>query len=159
MTSVMGDTSEPSFRTTQEEIEYWKLKYEEKDLEWREIEEQFADFQQSSKDLEQEMEKDLEQTQKQLKDMTSKYHRLKSEHDDAMDKTRRVGEDSGRMIHTLQEEAEALRKSNKELKKERQKLEQENDDLERKLRQISFRNGDDNPSEKYPHLYKMFPKR
>lgn len=45
-----------------------------------------------------------------------------------------MGDESARMIHALQEEADALRKSNTQLKKEKRALEQENDNLERRVR-------------------------
>jgi len=132
---IVKKQQEPEFANQLEELEYWRSKYEDKEKELLELEESFTDFQQSSKDLEAEMERELTTNEKKLKDITSLYHRLKSEHDEMMEKSRRVAEDSGKMIHNLQDEAEALKKSNKELRREKQRLEQENDELERRVRE------------------------
>jgi len=125
----------PVFQNQLEELAYWKLKVEEKDKELLDIEETFNDFQQSSKELESEMERELTTNEKKLKDMTSMYRRLKSEHDEMIEKSRRIAEDSGKMIHSLQDEAEALKKATKDLRREKQRLEQENDELERRVRE------------------------
>jgi len=125
----------PEFSNQLEETEYWRSKCEDKEKELVELEESFTDFQQSSKDLEHEMERELTANEKKLKDLTSTYHRLKSEHEEMVEKSRRIAEDSGKMIHNLQEELDTLKKSNLELRKEKQKLEQDNDELERRVRE------------------------
>jgi len=125
----------PEFSNQLEETEYWRSKCENKEKELVELEESFTDFQQSSKDLEHEMERELTANEKKLKDLTSTYHRLKSEHEEMVEKSRRIAEDSGKMIHNLQEELDTLKKSNLELRKEKQKLEQDNDELERRVRE------------------------
>lgn len=124
-----------TFESPQAEIDFWKQKYEETKEELDELEEAFSEFQTSSKELEAVMESELEMNEKKLKEVTSQFNRMKTDHEDAMDKSRRITEDSGKMIHRLQEETESLRTSTKDLKKEKQKLEQENDNLERKLRE------------------------
>lgn len=126
---------EPIFRNQLEELEYWKAQAEEKEKELKDLEVSFDDFQQSSKELETEMERELTANEKKLKDLTSLYHRLKSEHDETIEKSRRIAEDSGKMIHNLQDEAEVLKKSSKDLRREKQRLEQDNDELERRVRE------------------------
>jgi len=127
--------SEPLFRNQMEEIEYWKGLAEEKEKELTDLEDTFTEFQQSSKELEAEMERELVTNEKNLKDKTFMYHRLKSEHDEMIEKSRRIAEDSGKMIHNLQDEVDSLKKGNKELRREKQRLEQENDELERRVRE------------------------
>jgi len=128
-----GDNT-PKFSGPQEEAEYWRRKYEDKDKELEELEETFTEFQQSSKDLESEMERELQATEKKLKDINSQYHRLKNDNEEAIEKGRRSSDDSAKMIHNLQDEVESARKSNKEFRRDKQRLEQENDELERRVR-------------------------
>eukprot|EP01119_Soliformovum_irregulare_P001123 TRINITY_DN10832_c0_g1_i1.p1 TRINITY_DN10832_c0_g1~~TRINITY_DN10832_c0_g1_i1.p1 ORF type:complete len:270 (+),score=68.38 TRINITY_DN10832_c0_g1_i1:309-1118(+) len=116
------------FSSPQEEIQHWRQLFEEK-------EEEFNDFVDSSKELEAELEQDLQMSEKKLKDVTSQLNRLQTEYDQAMDKAKRSSEETGRMIHNLQDENETLRKSNKDMKRDKQTLEQENDNLERQVRQ------------------------
>jgi len=129
------NNGEPKFQNQLEELEYWKNKAEEKDKECQDLEETFNEYQQSSKDLEAELERELTTNEKKLKEITSLFHRLKSEHDETAEKSRRSAEDAGKMIHNLQDELEALKKSNKDLRREKQRLEQENDELERRVRE------------------------
>jgi len=122
------------FSSPQEEAEYWRRKYEDKDKELEELEETFTDFQQSSKELESELERELQTTEKKLKDINSQYHRLKGEQEEMSEKSRRSADDAGKKIHNLQDDLEAVRKSNKEFRRDKQRLEQENDELERRVR-------------------------
>jgi len=126
---------EPIFQNQMEELDYWRSKVQDKEKELVDLEETFNDFQQSSKELESEMERELTTNEKKLKDMSSLYHRLKSEHDEMIEKSRRIAEDSGKMIHNLQDETESLKKATKDLRREKQRLEQENDQLERRVRE------------------------
>jgi len=125
----------PEFANQMEELEFWRGKCDDKQKELEELEESFTDFQQSSKELEAEMERELTTNEKKLKDTSSLYHRLKSEHDEMMEKSRRIAEDSGKMIHNLQDELESLKKSNKDMRREKQRLEQDNDEMERRVRE------------------------
>jgi len=124
----------PHFDNVQEELDFYKKRYKEKCTELEEVEGSFNDFQQSSKELEGEMEKELEIKEKKLEEMKSQYHRLKQDHDESMEKSRRIAEESARMINNLQEEVAKTRKLEKELLHEKQKLEQDNDNFERKVR-------------------------
>jgi len=126
----------PKFDNIQDELEFYKKKYKDKARELEEMEESFNDFQSSSKELEGEMEKELDIKEKKLEELRTQYRRTKSEHDESAEKSRRVTEESAKMIHNLQDEVAKLRKSEKDLLQQKQKLEQENDSLERKERQL-----------------------
>jgi len=134
----MPEKENPKFISVQEEALYWRTRYDEKVKELEEVEEnfneQFEDFQQSSKELESEMERELQLNEKKLKDLTSQYHRIKNEYEDSQDKSRRSTEDTNKMLHSLQDEVETLRKTTGELRREKRLLEQENDELETRVR-------------------------
>jgi len=49
---TMSDTESETFETLEEELEYWKLKYTNKSLELVELEEQFDEYRQYTKDVE-----------------------------------------------------------------------------------------------------------
>jgi len=100
------------------------------------MEENFTEFQQSSKELEGEMEKEIERAEKKIKEMTSQIAKMRDEHEEASSKSKRISEDSANMISRLQDEVGTLKKDNQMLKKEKQLLETENDSLERKEREI-----------------------
>ncbi|PRP83364.1 Lis-interacting protein [Planoprotostelium fungivorum] len=125
----------PVFKSPTEEIQYWKSKYQQKVQEFNDLEESFNDFQDSSRELEKEMEKDLERSEKRLSEVTSQYHKLKAESDATMEKSRRNAEDSGTMIHHLQDELEILKRTHRESQRIQQKLEHDNDTLERRERE------------------------
>jgi len=127
----------PTFENKQEECDFWKNKYYEKMREMEELEESFNDFQASSKDLEAEMEKELELKDKKVEELTSSNRRLKTEHDDYLDKTRKNTEYSSKMISSLQEDLGKIQKIEKDLQMQKQKLEQDNDTLETKERQLT----------------------
>jgi len=133
----MDDLVVPKFESAKDEIEFWKKKYKDKARELKEVEDTFTEFQDSSKDLEAEMEKELQRNEKQLKDVTSQYMRLKQEHEEALDKSRRVADESTKMVHSLQDELEKLKKLRVDLQKEKTRLEQENDNLERRERELT----------------------
>lgn len=82
--AMSDDETVPTFKTSQEEIDYWKNKYNTKSTEYKELEESFEEFQDSSRELEKEMEKDLERSEKRLSEVTSQYHKLKAESDAAI---------------------------------------------------------------------------
>jgi len=127
----------PIFENRQEECDFWKKKYYDKMKEMEELEESFNDFQLSSKDLEGEMEKELELKDKKIEELTSTNRRLKIDHDDSSEKTRKNTEYSSKMISTLQEDLASSQTLGKDLQQQKQKLEQENDTLETKERQLT----------------------
>jgi len=129
------DKEQVIFSSINEECAFWKKKYQEKEKELLEVEESFAEFQQSSKELEAELEREPHLNEQKLKDITTQFHRLKVDFEESKAKSIRSTEQSADMIHRLQEEVAALKREKGQLLKERQRLEHENDNLERKERE------------------------
>jgi len=126
----------PAVKSAEEQVQYWKDLYQKKSKEYEDLEQEFNEFRDSSKELEATLEGDLDKTEKKLKELTTQYNRLKTEHEEAMDRSRRVAEESSKMIHTLQDESSSLKTRVSGLQKERVALEQLNDDLERREREL-----------------------
>ena len=75
---------EMKFKTPEDEIEYWKALYEEKSLEFTDLEEEYQDFQDSSRELEKELEKELQQTQSKFEQLDKSHQRLKQTYEDLL---------------------------------------------------------------------------
>ena len=76
----------PKFSSPAEEIEYWKVKARGFEQQAREVKEEFEEFQEGSKELEQELEAQLEQAEKSVKEFKSLANRLQIENDSLKDK-------------------------------------------------------------------------
>lgn len=119
------------FGSLQEELEYWK----EKALEYRqsleEVRAEFADFQESSRELEGELEAQLDQVEKSNKDLLHRVTRLDDENEGLKNKLESQQAEAYVTISTLQEERVELLALKDALQKYIRQLEQSNDDLER----------------------------
>lgn len=128
MADSEGDVA---FGSLQEELEYWK----EKALEYRQsLEEaraEFADFQESSGELEGELEAQLDQVEKSNKDLLHRVTRLEDENEGLKAKLESEQAEAYVTISTLQEERVELLALKDALQKYIRQLEQSNDDLER----------------------------
>jgi len=133
----MAESFVPECSNQSEELEFWKNKCEEKQKELSDLEHNFNEFQESSRDLEAEMEKDLERSEKKIKDLTISLEKMKEDYEQQLEKARRNTEESSKLIHSLQAELEKNGRSQRDLLREKQRLEEENDNLERKERQLT----------------------
>eukprot|EP01112_Ceratiomyxa_fruticulosa_P021549 TRINITY_DN761_c0_g1_i1.p1 TRINITY_DN761_c0_g1~~TRINITY_DN761_c0_g1_i1.p1 ORF type:complete len:379 (+),score=106.95 TRINITY_DN761_c0_g1_i1:239-1375(+) len=132
----------PAFSTSAEEIAYWKGKLEEKQLEYDELEASFSEFQEFSKQLEEELEQDSTAAEKRHAELLASHSRLKADMEVLQEKHAKVLRESSAQIHTLQEEVQKYIHLKNELQSDVRRLEQENDTLERRERQASATNQD-----------------
>jgi len=124
-----------SFASPEEEIEYWKNLYLKKESEFKEMESNFEEFQESSHELEHVMDEELKRSEKKVGDLSNLVAKLQTELDLTKNKARTAISESERLITKLQEEVEVLQKSQNKLTEFKRKLEQENDDLEERERE------------------------
>ncbi|EGG16610.1 Lis-interacting protein [Cavenderia fasciculata] len=131
----MSDT--PSFATPQEEVMYWKKCLEDKQQEVDDLEQNFNEYQEFSKQLEEEMETELRACEKKHTDLVSQHARLKNDYENIQDKLNGVSRESSSLIASLQDEVDKLKHFKQSLLGDKRKLEQENDTLERRERASS----------------------
>ncbi|KAF9508278.1 hypothetical protein BS47DRAFT_242566 [Hydnum rufescens UP504] len=101
-----------------------------------EAESLLADFQTNSKELEEEMGKDLDQAEKAKEEMKNKLSRAETDRDDWKNKFMNLQTTHTKTVTSLQRELEALRESLKITKIQLRDLEMGNDDLERHERAV-----------------------
>ena len=75
-----------SFSSSEEEILYWKSRVAELEQEAKDNKEEFEDFQISSRELEHELETQLEQSEAKIREFRSLTARLEQENDQLKDK-------------------------------------------------------------------------
>ncbi|KAM9973007.1 hypothetical protein ACTFIR_012378 [Dictyostelium discoideum] len=133
----MASTEIPIFTTPQEEIQYWKKRVEDKQQEMDDLETTFTEFQDFSKQLEEEMEDELRICEKKCADLASLYARLKNDHETIVDKLNTTNKESSKLINSLQDEVTKLQTTKQSLLEDKRRLEQDNDSLERRERNSS----------------------
>lgn len=109
------------------ELKYYKAQYEL-------LESELADFQASSKDLEAELERDIEATEKRERQWKDKASNLQYEIEEWKTKYKQSKTEASNAQNTLQKEITQLRESNRELNLRLRDTEVANDDYERKQR-------------------------
>jgi len=124
------DIEIPEFKSPNEEIEFWKNKYTTTKSELDELEENFNEFQESSKQLEKEQEAQVKRLEQQNKDVTKKLETLQNRNEENL----RQYKSASQSITTLQDELNKLKEERVIMLEVKRKLEQENDDLLRKER-------------------------
>ena len=75
-----------SFASPEEEIQFWKDKVTVLEKEAKEIKEEFEEFQEGSRELEHELETQLEQSETKIKEFRSLTNRLQHENEQLKDK-------------------------------------------------------------------------
>lgn len=95
------------------------------------------EFQQSSKELEEELEAELERTEKAQKDLVVKASKAESERDEWKTKFMSLQTQHNTTVASLQRELDQLRQEHQKVKIQLRELELGNDDLERNERAIS----------------------
>lgn len=133
---IMSDCEEfkTVFNDPQQELQYWKDQAHHFKRVVREVQDEMAEFTESSKELEKELESMNEMNEKELKEMRQKNMKLNLECESLKEKLESHQEESYRQITDLENElamATALKAENIKYIRE---LEQANDDLERTKR-------------------------
>lgn len=122
------------FSSIEEELAYWKEKALEYKKNWQDTQEELEEFQISSRELELELETQLEQLETQTKDLQSSLIKFEQENDLLKCRLDNQQSDAYVTISTLQEEKDEVSQSRDELLRYLRELEQKNDDLERQMR-------------------------
>ncbi|CAB4056359.1 NDEL1 [Lepeophtheirus salmonis] len=130
----MAEEDDESFASPEEEIRYWKEKASELDKEVKETRHELDEFQEGSRELEAELEMQLDLVEKKNKDLKSMSNRLQMENDQLKDKLEQSHREYNSRIKDLQDELSEIRSIKEKLHKYVRELEQENDDLERAKR-------------------------
>ncbi|XP_074647761.1 nuclear distribution protein nudE homolog 1-like isoform X2 [Tubulanus polymorphus] len=123
-----------TFSNPQEEIKYWKTFAIEYKRGLDEAHEELDEFQVSSRDLEAELETQLEQVEKKNKELTSTNGRLQMELESIQEKLEQQHQTTFTQISDLQNELAQVKGYRDELQRYIRELEQANDDLERAKR-------------------------
>jgi hypothetical protein len=113
--------------STEEALKYYKAQYEL-------LESELADFQASSKELEAELERDVEATEKRERQWKDKASNLQYEIDEWKTKYKQSKTEASSAQNALQKEITQLRETNRELSLRLRDIEVANDDYERKQR-------------------------
>ncbi|KAI0778520.1 hypothetical protein BD413DRAFT_489957 [Trametes elegans] len=115
----------------------WKTKYYEVADMLAETRAELDDFHASSKELEEELERELERTEKAQQDLKVKVARAEQERDDWKAKFMSLQTMHNTTTTSLQRELDTLRQDHQRIKVQLRDLEMGNDDLERSERAIS----------------------
>nr|CDS18994.1 nuclear distribution protein nude 1 [Echinococcus granulosus] len=116
------------------DVNYWRGKAEEYKRLWEEEKEEFREFQQNSKELETELETQLELVEKNNAELQAKVERLSIQVETSNDKHDILVGKLNRQVTNLQEEVNTLKAEVFQQKQYIRQLEQVNDDLERSNR-------------------------
>jgi len=123
-----------SFASPEEEIQFWKDKAAVLEKEAKEIKEEFQEFQEGSRELELELETQLEQSEVKIKEFRSLTNRLQHENEQLKGKLEQCHKEYHFQVTELQTELAEIKAIKDQLNKYIRELEQQNDDLERAKR-------------------------
>ncbi|QRW26105.1 hypothetical protein RhiXN_11182 [Rhizoctonia solani] len=133
--STLSPPSTPSSRPN-ESVD-WESKYHEVSELLQETRAELDEFQTSSKELEEELERELEATERQMTDLRNRVERVERERDDSKNKLTNLQGTHNTTVNSLQRELDALRQQHSLIKVQLRELEVGNDDLERSERAVS----------------------
>lgn len=125
---------EKQFSSPQEEIQYWRELALEYKQSYGDAKEELDEFQASSRELEQELEAQLEQQEKKNRDLVSANSRLQMEVESLREKLENHQSSNHQVISELEDKLAQVTAFKDELQKYIRELEQVNDDLERAKR-------------------------
>lgn len=125
---------EPSFSSPVEEAAYWRCKAGEWRQAARDARDELDEFQEGSRELEAELEAQLEQAEIKSKDMKSLSNRLMMENEQLKDRLEQCSREYNYQISELQTELAEIKGIKDKLSRYVRELEQQNDDLERAKR-------------------------
>nr|POF07009.1 nuclear distribution protein nude [Quercus suber] len=122
-------TSSPlrSGASLEEELDYYKKQYEQ-------LETDLADFQASSKELEEQLERDIESAERNERKLKEEVEKLKFEVEEWKTKHRQAKTEANSAQTTLQKEITSMRETNRTLTMKLRDIEVMNDDFERQAR-------------------------
>ncbi|KAF9977137.1 NADH:ubiquinone oxidoreductase [Actinomortierella ambigua] len=121
----------PFFNSVEEELAYYKARAETMQQALEETSQALEDYQLSSKELEEELEREIDTTEKRYNEIKLRNEALRTEVDDWKEKYHQSKKEQNDHIIQLSRELENLRRLAEEFKVKERALEQDNDDLER----------------------------
>lgn len=124
----------PTFSNPQDEADFWKQKACEFKRSLDETREELEEFQGSSRDLELELEAQLEQSETRCSDYKQQLNRLAIENDQYKERLEKQSNEFNNQITNLQSELGQIKSLKEDLTRYIRELEQANDDLERAKR-------------------------
>ncbi|GAB6025759.1 NADH:ubiquinone oxidoreductase [Chamberlinius hualienensis] len=130
----MDKRDKPQFASLEEEKQYWENLCNEYQKKYIEVKEELDEFQINSRELEAELETQLEQFENKNKELLSANIKLQNECEILREKLDKSQFEKHEQIGELQEELSHIKSMKDELTKYIRELEQTNDDLERAKR-------------------------
>lgn len=124
----------PSFSSSKEEAAYFKKLALDFMKKWKDSQVELQEFQDGSRELEAELEAQLEQAEKANKDLRTVNTRLQVDCESLQEKLEKTQKENQRHIGDLQHELSVIKAERENLTKYIRELEQANDDLERAKR-------------------------
>lgn len=126
---------ETNFTSPAEEAEYWKKQAQEFKQNYEYAQEELEEYQTSSRELEAELEAQLEQAEAKVRDTTSQNQRLQMDNEVYREKIESIQNETNRQINSLADDLHAVTNAKEELLNYIRELEQTNDALENSKRQ------------------------
>ncbi|KAF5390309.1 hypothetical protein D9757_002817 [Collybiopsis confluens] len=136
-TAIMSSIDDSSIRYSVSTSADWRTKYEEVADMLAETKAELDDFHHASKELEAELEAELQRTEKAQQDLRVKIAKAEVERDDWKSKFISLQTTHNKITASLQRELDKLRQEYQTVKVQLRELEMGNDDLERTERAVS----------------------
>ncbi|KAF9543770.1 NADH:ubiquinone oxidoreductase [Mortierella hygrophila] len=126
------------FSSAADELEYYKNLARKNEDELLETRAMLEDFQLSSRELEEELEKEIDSTERRYNEIRIRNEAMKQEVEDWKEKYHQAVKESNANINQLSRQLEVLKQQTAEFIKTRRELEQENDQLEKTERAATW---------------------
>merc|ERR1712079_254050 len=121
----------PTFVDLAEEAKFWRLESAKWEKAAQDAKDELNEFQEGSRELEDELEAQLEQAEMKVKELKGHCNRLEVENEQMKIKHEQASKDYTNQVNELMAELAQKRSRNEYLEKYMRQLEQQNDDLER----------------------------
>jgi len=133
---VEEDERSTSFTSDKDEVDYWKKRTTLFKRLWKESKEELEEFQSSSRDLETELEAQLDQSEAKEREATSQCQKIGRENENLRRQLTSLRSETDRQIAALAEDLTSVSKTREDLTNYVREMEQKNDDLERSKRHM-----------------------
>merc|ERR550519_1139208 len=130
----MDSSETPTFASPSEEASYWRAKAGEWRQAARDARDELEEFQEGSRELEVELETQLQHEESKSKELRMQSNRLQLENEQLRDKLEQCSRDYHFQINELETELAEIKGIKDKLHRYVRELEQQNDDLERAKR-------------------------
>lgn len=130
----MGEPQSPIFPSVEEELSYWREQSAKHQQRAAEAQEELQEFQQMSRDYEEELEAELKQCEARNRELLNQNNHLRMELESYKEKYEAQHSEAFRQISTLEGDLAETTAIRDQLHKYIRELEQANDDLERAMR-------------------------